>query len=196
MPRLPSIAVLIALNALPVYGVFSWGWQSFDLIFLYWLENLIIGVFTLLRLLVRIYHHVIEYVVVLFIVPFFTLHYGIFCLGHGSFVFSLFGPEGVDSSGFFGALELVWPTLQSNHLMLAALCLLLLQVFDWIRDIRQHGLGFDSIKELMVAPYRRAISDISVRYWLSSLVRSSDSRRSAVSVKPAISEKKTVSFFR
>ena len=53
MPRQISIAVLIALNALPLYGVVAWGWQSFDLIFLYWLENLIIGAFTLLRMLVE-----------------------------------------------------------------------------------------------------------------------------------------------
>ena len=157
MPRIPSLAVLIALNALPVYGVLDWGWQSFDLIFLYWLENLVIGLFTLLRLLVRFYRHVIDYVVVLFIAPFFTFHYGIFCLGHGSFVFSLFGPEDADASGFFGALELVWPILQSNHLLLAAICLLLLQLFDWIRDARQNGFGADSIRDLMVAPYRRII---------------------------------------
>ena len=80
-----------------------------------------------------------------------------FCLGHGSFVFSLFGPEGVDSSGFFGALDLVWPTLQSKHLLPAAVGLLLLQVFDWARELRQHGFGYDGVRELMVAPYRRII---------------------------------------
>jgi hypothetical protein len=157
MPRQFSIAVLIALNALPLYGVVAWGWQSFDLIFLYWLENLIIGAFTLLRMLVRPYDHGIELVMPLFFAPFFTLHYGMFCLGHGSFVFSLFGDGRYDSHGFFDALYNIWPVLQQNHLLWAAICLLLLQLFDWIRDSRQHGLGFDNVRTLMVAPYRRIV---------------------------------------
>jgi len=157
MPRQISIAVLIALNALPLYGVVAWGWQSFDLIFLYWLENLIIGAFTLLRMLVRPYRHGIELVMPLFFAPFFTLHYGMFCLGHGSFVFSLFGGGRFDSHGFYDALYNIWPVLQQNHLLWAAICLLLLQLFDWIRDTWQHGLGFDNVKTLMVAPYRRIV---------------------------------------
>ena len=60
MSRSPSLAILIALNALPIYGVLNWGWQSFDLIFLYWLENLIIGGFAILRMLVRPYRHAID----------------------------------------------------------------------------------------------------------------------------------------
>jgi hypothetical protein len=47
--------------------------------------------------------------------------------------------------------------LQQNHLLWAAICLLLLQLFDWIRDSRQHGFGFDNVKTLMVAPYRRIV---------------------------------------
>lgn len=152
-----SIATLIGLNALPLIGVIAWGWQSFDLIFLYWLENLIIGAFTLLRMLIRPYRHAADFVVALFFAPFFTFHYGMFCLGHGTFVFALFGPEGFDTQGFAGALMQIWPTLEGNHLAWAAASLLLLQLIDWWRDIRRHGLGFDGIKTLMLAPYRRIV---------------------------------------
>lgn len=155
LPRPSSMAALIALNALPIYGVFNWGWQSFDLIFLYWLENLIIGLFTLLRMLVRPYRHGIDLVMPLFLAPFFTLHYGLFCLGHGSFVFSLFAEGRFESRGMTGVLHHIWPVLQDNHLLWAAICLLLLQVFDWSRQVARNGLGFDSVKHLMVAPYRR-----------------------------------------
>ncbi len=157
MPRSSSIAALIALNALPIYGVIGWGWQSFDLIFLYWLENLIIGVFTVLRLLLRPYRHAVDLVLPLFFVPFFTMHYGMFCLGHGSFIFSLFGGDRFESRGFADALFNIWPVLQENHLFWAAACLLLLQLFDWLRDVRLHGLGCASVKDLMVAPYRRIV---------------------------------------
>jgi hypothetical protein len=151
------MAALIALNALPIYGVFNWGWQSFDLIFLYWLENLIIGLFTLLRMLVRPYRHGVDLVMPLFLAPFFTLHYGLFCLGHGSFVFSLFAEGRFESRGMTGVLHHIWPVLQDNHLLWAAICLLLLQLFDWSRQVVRKGLGFDSVRQLMVAPYRRIV---------------------------------------
>ena len=157
MPRPFFIAALIVLNALPIYGVIGWGWQSFDLIFLYWLENLIIGGFTVLRLLLRPYRHGVDLVLPLFFVPFFTMHYGLFCLGHGSFVFSLFGGGRYDSHGFADALFNIWPVLQDNHLLWAAACLLLLQLFDWLRDVRKHGVGADNVRGLMVAPYRRIV---------------------------------------
>ena len=157
MSRSSSIAILIALNALPIYGVISWGWQSFDLIFLYWLENLIIGVFTVLRMLVRPYRHGVDLVLPLFFVPFFTMHYGIFCLVHGSFIFALFGPDGFETGGLTGPLFNIWPVLHQNHLFWAAAGLLLLQLFDWLRDVRLHGLGFASARDLMVAPYRRIV---------------------------------------
>ncbi len=48
----------------------------------------------------------------------------------------------------------------------------------------------------MVAPYCSAIADISVRYSLSSAVRSSGCIRSVVPVKFSMSEKKIVSFLR
>ena len=155
MPRSSSIAILIALNALPIYGVINWGWQSFDLIFLYWLENLIIGVFTVLRMLVRPYRHGVDLVLPLFFVPFFTMHYGMFCLVHGIFVFALFGPDGFATSGLTDPLLNIWPVLHHNNLFWAASSLLLLQLFDWLRDVRLHGLGFNSGRDLMVAPYRR-----------------------------------------
>ena len=155
MPRSISIAILIALNALPVYGVLAWGWQSFDLIFLYWLENLIIGVFTVLRMLLRPYRHGVDLVLPLFFVPFFTMHYGMFCLVHGIFIFSLFGPDGFATSGLTDPLLNIWPVLHHNNLFWAASSLLLLQLFDWLRDVRLHGLGFTSGRDLMVAPYRR-----------------------------------------
>jgi hypothetical protein len=157
MPRSTSIAILIALNALPIYGVINWGWQSFDLIFLYWLENLIIGVFAVLRMLVRPYRHGIDMVLPLFFIPFFTMHYGLFCLGHGSFIFSLFGPDGFETRGFADPLFNIWPVLHHNNLFWAAAGLLLLQLFDWLRDVRLHGLGVSSVKNLMVAPYRRIV---------------------------------------
>jgi len=149
---------LILLNALPIYGVLEWGWKSFDLIFLYWLENVIIGAFTVLRMLVRPYSHILMLIPSLFLAGFFTIHYGAFTGGHGIFVFSLFGDNDVMlSGGFSGAYHNILPTLQQNHLMYAAFGLLLLHAFDWLRDTAERGLGSDSLHQLMTAPYRRIV---------------------------------------
>jgi hypothetical protein len=147
-----TMALLVALNVVPLIGVVSWGWKTFDLIFLYWMENVVIGLFSLARMVVRPYRHPLELVLPLFMAPFFAFHYGGFCWGHGTFVMGLFGPDDLD------AFDLVPAALQvlSSGTMLAALAALaLIQVMDWVRDATRRGLGADGVKELMVAPYRR-----------------------------------------
>lgn len=34
-----GLVALVGFNLVPLTGVLSWGWQSFDLIFLYWMET-------------------------------------------------------------------------------------------------------------------------------------------------------------
>ena len=149
-----GLLLLIALNLVPLIGVLNWGWKSFDLIFLYWMENLIIGAFTVLRMLIRPYDHVLEAVFPLFLVPFFCLHYGMFCMGHGVFVLALFGSEISDDEGLLMAALQV---LSSPYMLAAVAALTLIQVADWMRDIRQRGFGADGVMALMAAPYRRIV---------------------------------------
>jgi phosphate/sulfate permease len=42
---------IVAANLVPVAGVTLWGWQVRDVIFLYWFENVVVGVFFILRIL-------------------------------------------------------------------------------------------------------------------------------------------------
>ncbi|QTN32855.1 hypothetical protein HZ994_11120 [Akkermansiaceae bacterium] len=111
----PSLLLLIAANLLPVGGVLLWGWSVFEIVALYWFENVIIGAFNVLKMLMaagepaghgggtpggseempgylrkpaqRATGHGIK----LFLIPFFTFHYGLFCFVHGMFVFVLLG---------------------------------------------------------------------------------------------------------
>ena len=46
-----SAWVLVAANLVPLAGVLLWGWDAFALIALFWMENVIIGVFFVLRML-------------------------------------------------------------------------------------------------------------------------------------------------
>ena len=149
-----TLIALVGLNLVPLAGVLLWGWKSFDLIFLYWMENVVIGVLTLGRMIVRPYSHPIDLIFPLFIAPFFVVHFGAFCWGHGSFIVSLFGPE---SLGTAGLQDAALTTIRESGLLPAVLSLAAIQVLDWIRDVRTRGLGADNIKVLMIKPYRRIV---------------------------------------
>ncbi len=151
------IILLILLNAIPVYGVLKWGWKSFDLIFLYWLENLIIGAFMILRMVIRPYSHAVELAIPVLLVPFFTFHYGMFCYVHGTFVVGLFGKGLQPELAGMDVQEIILPLIESRQLFWPFMGLLAYQLLDWVRDISERGLGSDGIKQLTVAPYRRIV---------------------------------------
>jgi len=157
VPKPIFIILLVLLNAIPIYGVFQWGWKSFDLIFLYWLENLIIGVIMIVRMIVRPYSHAVEFALPVFLVPFFTLHYGMFCFGHGTFIVSLFGKGLSPELASMDVPEIILPLIESRYLFWPLMGLLAYQLLDWVRDVSERGLGSDGIKQLTVAPYRRIV---------------------------------------
>jgi hypothetical protein len=99
-----AIALLIASNLVPLVGVLFWGWNLWSILVLYWIENGIVGLLNIPKMLLargggepgesgsagR-----------LFLTAFFCVHYGIFWLGHGVFVL-LFLPA---IAGFSSAVE-------------------------------------------------------------------------------------------
>ena len=149
-----SLGLIVGLNLIPLVGVLNWGWQSFDLIFLYWMENLVIGAFTAARMVVRPYGNALALIFPLFLAPFFIFHYGAFCWGHGTFIISLFGPETMNG---FDLLPAVVTMLSSELMLVALIALATIQALDWLRDVRQQGFGGDSAMTLMIHPYRRIV---------------------------------------
>jgi hypothetical protein len=89
---LPLI-VLFAANLYPLYGVLERGWDVFELLFLFWAENVVIGLFNILKLLANRPRDPGINFAKLFFVPFFTVHYGMFTFAHGVFVIALFAPD-------------------------------------------------------------------------------------------------------
>jgi len=71
-------------------GIVLFSWPTFIVLAYYWLENVIIGGFTALRLLVA-GARTGRYLESLSTAVFFTVHYGLFCLVHGVLVATLFG---------------------------------------------------------------------------------------------------------
>lgn len=163
-----SVASLLTANLLPLAGVLFLGWRAFDVVFLYWLENVIIGVINVLKMATckptpesgKTNESVDRLAEVLgaekgdqdlqamrefsdelrkgsaeqrfeakfFFIPFFTIHYGIFCLVHGVFVCVLLGGGGpfgggmnpfsaaFEALGRFGILVAVF-ALAASHLV-------------------------------------------------------------------------------
>jgi hypothetical protein len=94
----PTAVVLIAANLVPLVGVLFFGWSVFATLLLFWAENVIVGAFNILRMLVADPDNPLAWASKVFMVPFFTFHYGMFVTVHGIFVLQLFG--GIHARGF------------------------------------------------------------------------------------------------
>jgi len=88
-PRLQAAAA-IASAAVIAAGVVFFDWPAFTVLALYWLENVIIGALTVVRILAT-GARTERYAGSLAAAAFFTFHYGFFCLLHGFFMAVLFG---------------------------------------------------------------------------------------------------------
>jgi hypothetical protein len=71
-------------------GIAFFGWPTFTVLALYWLENVVTGGFTALRILAA-GSKTERYGESLAVTAFFGVHYGLFCAVHGIFVATLFG---------------------------------------------------------------------------------------------------------
>lgn len=85
-----SLAALILVNLVPLVGVTVLGWNLYDVMLLYWLENGVVGAFMILRILTAAGAGPGAIGMALF----FSVHYGIFWTVHGGLVGALFSPAG------------------------------------------------------------------------------------------------------
>ncbi len=81
----PSSVVLVLANLVPLIGVLLFDWRVFDILMLYWVENVVIGLINVMRMIVC------RGEMKWFLTPFFVVHYGIFCFGHLAAVTAIFG---------------------------------------------------------------------------------------------------------
>jgi hypothetical protein len=81
------LASLVAANVVPLWAVLFQGWTVFEIMLLFCLENLIIGGFTVLRMMVVPGRAKVAQIC------FFMVHYGLFTSAHCIFVFAVFGHQ-------------------------------------------------------------------------------------------------------
>ncbi len=103
LQRLPLIS-LIAANVVPVFGVLFAGWDAFNIVLLYWAENLVVGFYNVLKMAFVRMKDPRELMGKLFAIPFFVLHFGGFVGIHGFFVLTIFNKSGGESMG-----RVSWP---------------------------------------------------------------------------------------
>jgi len=168
LPKVPTLSSLtwpvlaaIAINLVPLAGVLFWGWSAFALIFLYWLENVVIGVRTLASMIANAaVVGGINWLGALFFGAFFTFHYGLFCFGHGIFVVALFGGQ----TAVIGdtMLDLVGAALalfaQQSGLLIGFASIVFWQLVQFGLFIARGEVRRVNLLELMGAPYPRIIA--------------------------------------
>lgn len=146
----------LAVDLLPVVAVLAFGWGAAPLVALYWLENLIIGVFSLLRMMAAgAAKGAAGLAGAVLLGLFFTVHYGAFCFGHGVFLYTIAG-----NAAFPGPAELLgWAATSGAHMgwFLAAIMGVNLALFS--RDYIGQGefRRADNHAE-MAAPYGRIVT--------------------------------------
>lgn len=152
------VGAAVALNLVPIVGVLFWGWSAFALIFLYWLENVVIGGRTLISMAASgLAGRSANLLGVFFFCAFFTVHYGLFCYGHGSFVVGMFagdalGAHMLDLAGAARALFAQQPNLSWGLASIALWQTVLLILFV----VRGEAAKTDPLS-LMGAPYPRIL---------------------------------------
>lgn len=149
-----SAGLLILSNLIPLIGVLLFGWSLFAIMLLFWIENLIIGFYALLRILYAgIGPRGLKY----FVIPFFIIHFGMFSLAHGLLVLALFNPGGYRA--FEAGLETgrVLSSLPPiSHLAVPAAALLFSHGYSFLTNYLRGGEFNNTIPiAAMFQPYGR-----------------------------------------
>lgn len=155
--RKPSAIALILANLVPVGGVLFFGWEVFPLMFLFWSENVIVGVFNVLKMICAGGGGNVGQATKFFLIPFFCVHYGIFTLIHGIFIIAMFG-GGMGAGAGFPGPETFWRVMQENHLGWAVLGLVISRGISFATNYLGNGEYKNVLAPmLMVQPYGRII---------------------------------------
>ena len=128
-----SSVLLIVANLIPVIGVLLYDWSVLSILLLYWTESVIIGVLNVARMAASDSGDILQGVLALadrpipdevrdnmpkiggsilkyIMIPFFVVHYGMFCYGHLTAVVSIFGDGGISLRASTALFEYWQPT--------------------------------------------------------------------------------------
>jgi hypothetical protein len=148
-----SSLILLAANSLPLIAVLKLNWTFYDLLVLYWIEMILVGVINVFRMILvnpggsTVSFHLLK----IAFVPFFAGHFGLFCVGVGLALQVIFGKENFEVENQITAMltgssrMLFWPFVISH-----------LFSFCW-NYIGQREFRRTTIMRRMFASYLRVI---------------------------------------
>jgi hypothetical protein len=152
----PTVIIMILANMFPLYGVLFLRWEVFPLLLLFWVENVIVGFFNVLKMLCCSPDKVGQWAAKVGMVPFFCLHYGIFTLVHGVFIFVLFG--GFLNQEPFPDPGAVLRSIGNYQMVFAILALFLSHAISFgVNYIGKSEFKQKTVSDLMGEPYGRVI---------------------------------------
>jgi hypothetical protein len=168
-----SILSLIAANLVPLAGALALGWDAGVLVVLYWTENVIIGSYNILKIALARPQAPRGHAMKLILIPFFCVHFGIFCAVHGFFLRTFFTPPtGIDAllPRMEGISVVFLPNLMLS--LIRSLSSSSWGIANWaiVGLLASHGISFvqnylvgreyetQSITEAMFKPYVRVVA--------------------------------------
>lgn len=113
--KLPSAVLLIIVNLIPIIGIALYKWNPYDIIILYWLENIVIGIYNFLRILFarKTVGGIQKNSSYAF---FFLLHYGIFNLVQGAILaFTILNKSSFILNDDYAGLLVFFVALMISH---------------------------------------------------------------------------------
>ncbi len=116
----------ILINLIPLIGILFFNWDAKPLLATYWLENVVNGIFHL----IRIAKSNLRLLKKIFVISFFTIHYGAFCAGHGFFIVALTTPQTRVDLIFEGNLKDLNQIFFNNHFLPILITLLVIYTWD------------------------------------------------------------------
>lgn len=150
-PRLRvSIVFLVLANLIPVFGVLYFDWDVFYVLLLFWCENVVIGIFGILRMLVSTGN--------IFVAAFFTVHYGGFMMGHLVVLFAMFSGAFEDEQGKATEPEQFLEAVTDPPTLIAVLALFVSHGWSFFANfLRSDERNLLTGATAMAQPYRRMI---------------------------------------
>lgn len=163
-----SLWMLVAINLIPLAGVLVAGWRVHEVVFLYWIENLVIGAVNVLRMRIAVPDNLASlarrgvaptdsemFLAKAMMIGFFIVHYGAFCYGHGTFLATFF-PSGAGGSRDLGGV--LRSMLLDRAALVAITGIVVSHAYSYFHNYVGRGeyLRAD-LRMMMFRPYKRIV---------------------------------------